>query len=60
MKLASLLSTMAVAVTANSEIEARLLQILKKNELLDQKSVLLERLFNIDTQLVDTSNVTTA
>jgi hypothetical protein len=51
MKLLSLLSAMVVAVTANAEIEARLYQILKKNELLDQKSVLLERLYNIDTQL---------
>ena len=53
---------MVVAVTANAEIEARLYQILKKNELLDQKSVLLERLYNIDTQLAanTTDNSTAA
>ena len=39
-----LLSAMVVAVTANTEIEARLYQNLKKNSLLDQKSVVLERL----------------
>ena len=59
MKLFSLISVMIVIVTANAEIEARLYQIHKKESLLDQKSVLLERLYHIDTQLAEANTTTT-